>query len=80
MQAITIDNALYADAQEYAQDKGMSLTALVERYLRRIVGVRAKDKEKERILRNFDHALKEFKQIQEGRLEAIPFDQVLDEL
>ena len=80
MQAITIDNALYADAMEYARDKGMSLAALVERYLKRIVGVRAGDKEKERILMEFDHALKDFKLIQEGKLQTRPAEELLNEL
>ena len=80
MQAITIDNALYADALAYAEDKGMSLSAIIEKYLKRVIGSRARDKEKEQILKGFDHAIKDLKLIQEGKLQTRPAEELLNEL
>lgn len=82
MQTITIDNALYADAQAYAEERGMSVSALFERYIKRVLRPKVKtmSAEKAETLRQIDQALKEFKLIQEGKLEAIPAEALLDEL
>ena len=80
MQAITIDNALYAEALFYAERKGMSISELVEKYLKRVLRPRSNTAEKEKLLQGLDHAFKEFKQIQEGTLEAIPAEDLLNEL
>ncbi len=80
MQTITIDNALFADAQVYAADRGMSVTALIEGYLKRVVRASAAAKEKEAILQDIDHALKNFKLIQEGKQKTRPAEELLNEL
>ena len=82
MQTITIDNALYADAQAYAEERGMSVSALFERYIKRVLRPKVKTMraEKAETRRQIDQALKEFKLIQEGKLKAIPAEALLDEL
>lgn len=81
MQTITIDNALYADAQAYAEERGMSVSALFERYIKRVLRPKVKtmSAEKAETLRQIDQALKEFKLILEGKLEAIPAEELLNE-
>lgn len=80
MQAITIDSTLYADAQAYAGDRGMSVSSLVEKYLRRVLRERTTSKEKEHILKGFDHAIQEFKLVQEGKIQTRPAEDLLNEL
>ena len=57
MRTITIDNALYADAQAYAEERGMSVSALFERYIKRVLRPKANtisDKELKQLLKNND--------------------------
>lgn len=80
MQAISIDNALYAEACFYAERKGMSITELVEKYLKRVLRPRTNSAEKEKLLAQIDHALKDFKLIEEGKLKTRPAEDLLNEL
>ena len=82
MQTITIDNALYADAQVYAEERGMSVSALFERYIKRVLRPKKKamSAEKAETLHRIDLALKEFKLIQEGKTEAKPIEELFAEL
>ena len=82
MQTITIDNALYADAQAYAEERGMSVSALFERYIKRVLRPKTKamSAEKAETLRRIDLALKEFKLIQEGKVKTRPAEELIDEL
>ena len=82
MQAITINNALYAEAQAYAEERGMSVSTLFERYIKRVLRPRAKamSAEKTKTLKQIDHALKDFKLIQEGKLQTRPATDLLNEL
>ena len=80
MQAISINNALYSDALIYAEQRGMSISELVEKYLRRLLRVQKKSAEKEMLLAQIDHALKDFKLIEEGKLKTRPAEELLNEL
>ena len=82
MQAVTIDSALYADAQAYAQERGMSVSALIERYIRRVLRRKTKtiSAEKAATLKQIDEALKEFRLIQEGKRHTRPVEELLNEL
>ncbi len=80
MQAIPINNALYSDALTYAEQRGMSISELVEKCLRRVLRVREKSAEKEKLLAQIDHALKDFKLIEEGKLKTRPAEELLNEL
>ena len=82
MQTITINNTLYADAQAYAEERGMSVATLIERYFKRLLKPRTKamSPEKAETLQSIDRALKEFKLIQEGKLEARSAEELINEL